>query len=81
MYLTNLKSVAWPVPELIWISQKLGRSQALPTLSIHLPSKKSHMPIPYRLFVHVYSVSRNLRRLEFRVGVANLQSWGMGGRT
>ena len=35
--------------------------------------------LPYRLFVYVHSSFRNFR-LEFWVGVANLQSWGRGGR-
>jgi len=39
----------------------------------------SHRLHPYRLFLYQHSFARNFR-LEFWVGVANLQSWGRGSR-
>ena len=51
MYLSNLKSVALPVPELIGDSQKI-RALAMPTLSIPPPKKKkSYMPTMQTIYV------------------------------
>jgi len=44
MFIQNLMSVALPVPELIGVTKKLGRSLAMPTLSIPPPKKKSYIP-------------------------------------
>jgi len=53
----NLKFVALPVPGIIGGRQKLGRSLAMPTLSI--PQK--YICLPYRLFIHAHSFSRDFR--------------------
>ena len=49
----------------------------MPTLSV--PQKKSYLPTIQTIPLYVHSFSRDFR-LEFRVGVANLQFRGREGR-
>jgi len=88
MYLTNYKSVALPLPELIGGIQKLGLSLSTPTQGDAIGGRgwyrsKERWRVPrgspYILFLYQHSFARNFR-LHFWVGVANPQSWGKGGR-
>jgi len=63
--------------ELIRGSQKIRGSRWLCPHCLSPP--KNPICLPCRLCMYVQGFSRNFR-LEFRVGVANLQSWGRGGR-
>jgi len=78
MYPPNLKSVSLPVPELIGGSPKIRGGPWLCPHSL-FPGKKSYMPTIQTIPLYVHSFSRDFR-LEFRVGVANLQFRGREGR-
>jgi len=86
MYLTNYKSVALPLPELIGVSKNWGcpclcPHKGMPYWGWYRSKYRWRVPIgsPYILFLYQHSFARNFR-LHFWVGVANPQSWGRGGR-
>jgi len=84
MYWPNLKSVPFPVPEIIAGTQKLGQSLDTPTLPL-LPNFSwaflwmDTVIVLAKFEVRSFTHSRDNSDWSFGWG-ANLQSWGRGGR-